>query len=74
MSQCVVLLASTLLTIYLRRAEAERQLDGEPDPEDLSDNDEHEESGLTTGDTAAEVKSEPAPEPEPEKADVSMGD
>lgn len=70
MSHRVLLLGTTLLTLYIRRAEAERQLDGEPDPEEFSDHDGEEEAGLATGDMNAEVKSEP----ELEKADVTMGD
>ena len=55
------------LTLYIRRAEAERQLDGDLDPEEGSNQDGE---GLGTGDTIVDVKIEP----EPKNADVTMGD
>lgn len=66
MSRRVSISGSPLLNLYIRRAEAERQLDGDPDPEGGSDKGGE---GLTTKDTVVEVKNEP----EPERVDVTIG-
>ena len=66
MSRRVSISGNPLLNLYIRRAEAERQLDGDPDPEEGSGKGGE---GLTTKNTVVEVKNEP----ELEQVDVTMG-
>ena len=66
MSRRVSISGNPLSNLYIRRAEAERQLDGDPDPEEGSDKGGE---GLTTKNTVVEVKNEL----EPKQVDVTMG-